>query len=244
MEILNELKELGLNENEIKVYLSCLIEGGLNAKEISDKTSLIRTTTYGILNSLVNKGLISTIDKEKIRFFQSASPKELLNILEQKKGKIESIIPELEKYQKSVPIKYKVEVFEGVNGIKTVTNDIISKKNETVKIIGIGQKWLEFSDSFTKIYYRKKKENNVWTETILNDTLEERKFLKDKKYVNSKIKFLKDLNFGNSVVYIYHDKVSFVVYDKESPRGFIIKDKEYNRVQNLVFEKLWKIAKS
>lgn len=243
MEILKELKELGLNDNEIRVYLACLVESGLNVKEISDKTELIRTTIYGILDSLINKGLISTIDKGKIKFFQSASPKELLNILDQKKEKIKSIIPELEKYKNTIPIKYKVEVFEGINGVKTVTNDIISKKNETVKIIGIGKKWLEFSDIFTKIYYRKKKENNVWTETLLADTPEERKFLAEKKFANSKIRFIKNMNFKNSVIYIYHDKVSFVVYDKEFPRGFIIKDEEFNRIQQSLFNQLWKKSK-
>ena len=243
MEILNELKELGLNENEIKVYLSCLIDSGLNAKEISGKTNLIRTTIYGILDSLINKGLISSIDKGKVKFFQSASPKELLNILDQKRGKIASILPELEIYQKKILVKYKVEVFEGINGVKTVTNDIISKGNEIVKIIGIGQKWLQFSNIFTKIYYRKKKENNVWTETILADNLEERNFLKEKKFANSKIRFIKGVDFGNNVIYIYHDKVSFVVYDKDFPRGYIIKDKEFNKLHQSLFNQLWKIAK-
>lgn len=244
MEILNELEELDLNENEIKVYLVCLAESGLSAKEISGKTNLIRTTIYGILDSLINKGIISSVDKEGIKFFQSASPKELLNILDQKREKIKSIIPELEKYQKKSQVKYKVEVFEGINGIKSITNDIISKENETIKVMGIGQKWLEFSEVFTKVYYRKKKENNVWTKTILADNQEERKFLKEKKFINSKIRFMKDIDFGNTVTYIYHDKVSFVVYDKEFPRGFLIKDKDFNKVQNELFDKLWNAAKA
>ena len=244
MQIINELKELGLNENEIKVYLSCLTGQGLNAKQIAKNTELIRTTVYGVLDSLIQKGLISSINKEGIKIFHSSSPKELLNILEQKKEKIKLIIPELEKYQQKSQIKYKAEIFEGINGVKTVTNDIISKKNETIKVIGIGQKWLEFSDIFTKIYYRKKKENNVYTHTILADNKDERNFLKEKNFINSKIRFIKNMDFKNAVTYIYHDKVSFVVYDKEFPRGFIIQDKDFNDIQNKLFDKIWGESKS
>jgi len=244
MRVVNELKELGLNENEIKVYLACLRSQGLNAKQIAKSTELIRTTVYGVLDSLAQKGLVSTIDKEGIKVFHSSSPQELLNILEQKKERIKLIIPELEEYQQNSQVKYKAEVFEGINGIKTITNDIISKKDETVKILGIGQKWLEFSDIFTKVYYRKKKENKVWTKTILADTPEERNFLKEKKFINSRIRFIKGMDFNNTVIYIYQDKVSFVVYDKAFPRGFIIKDKDFNTIHSRLFERLWEESRS
>ena len=104
------------------------------SKDTEDKTSkfIRRDEISFLLDSLIQKGLISTIDKEGIKIFHSSSPKELLNILEQKKEKIKLIIPELEKYQQKSQIKYKAEIFEGINGVKTVTNDIISKKNETI----------------------------------------------------------------------------------------------------------------
>lgn len=243
MREIKELEELGLHDNEIKVYLVCLNNEGADAKQISKQTNIIRTTVYGILQSLIQKGLISYVDKEGIKKFFAVSPRELLNILDRKKEKIKSIIPILETYQKSKTKPNKVEIFQGINGIKSVTNDIISKPNKIVKLIGIGSKWIEFSNIFTSIYYRKKKERNVKTKTILQDIPEERKFFKEKKYVNSEIKFIKNIDFGKTVTYIYHDKVSFVVYDRNNPRGFIITDEEFHRVQNEVFDKLWKEAK-
>ena len=52
------------------------------------------------------------------------------------------------------------------------------------------------------------------------------------------------MDFKNAVTYIYHDKVSFVVYDKEFPRGFIIQDKDFNDIQNKLFDKIWGESKS
>src|SRR3989338_5162942 len=242
MEIIPELKELNLDENEIKVYLSCLIEEGANVNNISKSSGLIRTTVYGVLKSLMQKGLISTTKKEKTLFFQSASPKELLNILEEKKQKITSILPQLNQLSKKTHQPQKVQFFEGKNGVKTITNDIISKPSETIKLISVGKKWLEFSESFTSVYYRKKKEMKVTTKTILNDNREEREFAKSKKVKNSEFRFLKGLEIAGTC-YIYHDKISFAAYEEDAPRGFIIQYKEFNRLQNAVFDRLWKISK-
>ncbi len=243
METLEELKELGLDENEIKVYVSCLNNNGISVKDISKKSGLIRTTVYGVLHSLINKGLVSTMKKDGVKLFIAASPKELLNILDQKREIISSILPKLNELSKTKGITQNVEFFEGANGVKTITNDIISVSNETVKILGAGKKWIEFSRPFSTVYYRKKKEANVKTKSIATDTKEERKILKDKIVKNSEFRFLKNVDLTKSATFIYHDKVSFVNYEKESPRGFIIQDKEFNKTQNDLFDILWKIAK-
>jgi len=237
-----ELKELGLDENEIKVYLGCLKEGGTNVREISAKSGLIRTTVYGVLQALMKKGLISEVNKEGVKFFRAASPNELLSILDQKREKISSIVSELEKLRNSVPKFYDIEFFEGKNGVKTITNDIISVPKEIVKVMGAGKKWFEFSESFAIIYYRKKKEAKVKTKTILSDLPEEKEFIKNRDVKNSEFRFLKGIDVSKIAIFIYQDKVAFASYE-ENPRGFIIKDREFNNIQNIFFENLWKLAK-
>jgi sugar-specific transcriptional regulator TrmB len=242
METIEELKELDLDENEIKVYLSCLNKDGSNVKEISKKSNLIRTSVYGILQNLTKKSLISAIKKEGITFFQSVPPKELINILEEKKQKIKAILPKLEELGKYQESTYNIEFFEGKEAVKRITNDIISMKNEIVKILGAGKKWFEFSEVFSIIYYRKKKEMNVKTKTILSDTKEEREFIKNKDIKNSEFKFIKDMDITKTAIFIYQDKVAFVSYEGEI-RGFIIKDKEFNQTQNILFDNQWRTAK-
>jgi sugar-specific transcriptional regulator TrmB len=238
----DELRELGLDDNEIGVYLACLSEGGTNVKDISKKSGLIRTTVYGVLSSLIKKGLVSSIDKESIKFFRAASPKELLNILDERKKKVSSIVSELDKIRNVIPSFYNIEFFEGKNAVKTITNDTISAPNQVVKIIGAGKKWLEFSESFALVYYRKKKEANVKTHTILTDSAEEREFMKNKDVKNSEFRFLKEIDTTKIAIFIYRDKVAFVSYE-DNPRGFIIRDKEFNEVQNVFFDAFWKLAK-
>ena len=72
---------------------------------------------------------------------------------------------------------------------------------------------------------------------------EEREFIKNRDVKNSEFKFLKGIDVSKIATFIYQDKVAFVSYE-DSPRGFIIKDKEFNQVQNMFFDSVWKQAKS
>jgi sugar-specific transcriptional regulator TrmB len=242
MEQFNELKELGLDDHEIQVYLACLSHGCLNVKNIAKKTGIIRTTVYGIADALVKKGIMSETITGKEKVFRAVPPREFLNILEGKKAKIEGIINDLEKIGKTIPLFHKVEFFEGRNGVKTITNDLLSAPNQVVKVVGAGKRWITFSESFATVYYRKKKEQQVKTETILSDTPEERRFIKRSVVSNSEFRFLPGIDVTHVATFIYQNKVSFVSYD-ENPRGYIITDKQFHDVQNMIFDHLWQDAK-
>ena len=157
MEVVNELKELNLDENEIKVFLACLKLGTTKVNDISREAELIRTTTYGVLKSLKEKGFISTIIKDNITHFQAIEPKLLVDLLEEKKERIASVIPKLEGIANIASPFPKVDFFEGENGIKTIFSDLLKYKNQEVKHIGVVSPWMERARMFTIIYYRKKK---------------------------------------------------------------------------------------
>ena len=68
------LEEFGLTETEEKVYLSLVKLGESPASEIIKKTQLHRTTIYDVLERLIEKGLISFVTKNKIKYYLTASP--------------------------------------------------------------------------------------------------------------------------------------------------------------------------
>jgi sugar-specific transcriptional regulator TrmB len=238
-----DLKEAGLDDSEIQVYLACLSGGEQNVKEISQHTGIIRTTVYGIADSLTRKGIISVVNKEGEKTYHAAKPEEFLNILDGRRQKIEALIPELSRYTPMLAAIHKVEFFEGRNGVKAITNDLLSKPNTLVKVVGAGRKWYDFSQSFAAVYYRKKKERGVRTVTILSDTPDERSFAKSALAKNSEFRFMKNMQCTNVAMFIYQDKVSFVSYE-DSPRGFIITDSAFNLVQNMFFSQLWTTSKA
>jgi sugar-specific transcriptional regulator TrmB len=125
------LQELGLNEKETIIYLELLKEKSCTASKLAKLTKINRTTAYLELENLKELGLVSYIIKDSKRYFQAASPDKLIEILDTKKKKVESILPKLKGLHQSVE-PFKIEVFEGKSGIKTFYNDILKTGGEVV----------------------------------------------------------------------------------------------------------------
>jgi len=237
MELIKELSELNLDDNEIKVYQSCLRLGSAKVHDISKEAELIRTTTYGVLKSLTEKGLISTILRDNVTHYQATNPKELLNILEEKKEKINSILPKLESMTNVSSPFPKVNFFEGEKGLRTIFNNLL-KPNTSFMHIGVVKEWMDLAKVATMIYYRKKKDFSITSRSIVPDTKIQREASKHKMVRNAQFKFT-DIKIKGSM-FVTPTNVSFVSYQGDNLRGFIIEDKEYVRLQTQMFEKLWK----
>src|SRR3989338_9299163 len=93
-EIHEVMMDLGFKNKEIKVYLSLIKNESLTALQISQETRIDRTTTYDILERLIDKGVVSSTFKNKIRHFIALTPKELLTYFKEKYSSLESVIPD------------------------------------------------------------------------------------------------------------------------------------------------------
>jgi sugar-specific transcriptional regulator TrmB len=140
------LREIGLTEYETKIYLALLDLGKATSGEILNKAGLRTGKVYEILNSLKTKGLVSEIKESNVKKFLASDPKRVYDYLEEKKKTIEKqekdfekIIPELMKKINSTKSEVNVEVFYGVNGMKTAYMKEFEhdKKGGTVYVMGV-----------------------------------------------------------------------------------------------------------
>ena len=90
-----ELKELGLTNNEIKVYLILLEHGILNPTKLAEKTGMHRSYIYDTLERLLERGIINTTLVNNKKNYQSVDPKALREIFELKLRQIDNILPNL-----------------------------------------------------------------------------------------------------------------------------------------------------
>lgn len=141
-----ELRELGLNENEIKVYVFLLRKKRATASHIAKLAKINRTTAYLELDNLMKLGLVSYVIKNSKRYYQPANPDKLIQILDFKREKIKSILPSLKNLSK-VSEPFKIEILEGKEGIKTFYQDILENTKEILAfgVTGRAITILEFS---------------------------------------------------------------------------------------------------
>ena len=101
MEIKNSLKNVGLSEQEASIYVALLKMGNLAASRIAKTIGVKRTTVYPILQNMVSKGFVQTIQKKNQKYYGAAKPQSIVAYLEKKLEDFESIIPSLQTLEKS-----------------------------------------------------------------------------------------------------------------------------------------------
>lgn len=142
---LSALREAGLTEGEVKVYLALLEIGSSTSGPIIERSGVARSIIYQILDKLVQKGLVSYIIKEKTKYFQSAEPSKLKEYLDEKerqfennKKKIEELLPDLMARQNGAK-KSEVNLYLGFKGIQTAHQHLYLKlkKGEEYQYLGV-----------------------------------------------------------------------------------------------------------
>ncbi|MBI2148863.1 hypothetical protein HYU23_04230 [Candidatus Woesearchaeota archaeon] len=243
--LIENLQKFGLSEKEAKVYLACLELDDSLASEISLKSNLPRTLVYDILERLIIFGIVSYAVKNNRKYFRTASPKELTRILKEKEEAISVILPSLEKLQKNKGTKRpKVEVYEGIEGMKTVMNDILRSNTREFLAYGSSRSSFEIIPAFMIDWHKRRIKEKIFFRVLYNNTKESREKVKI---------YSQTLNYAEyrlmpvelespTAVLIYSNKVVFTSWTKE-PFAVMIENEEMNINQRKYFEELWKIAK-
>ena len=178
---LTPLKEAGLTDGEIKVYLA-LIELGLTTiGPILEKSKVTKSIIYRILDRLIQKGLVSYIFKERTKYFQAAQPEKLLDYVEERKkqldenkNKIQELIPQLLLQQQIAP-KSEATIYEGFKGIMTVHDKRFEKlkKGDEYFFFGLPAKQPEYYHAYWKRDHQKREKLGIRCRMLYNSEVDD-----------------------------------------------------------------------
>lgn len=233
------LKEFGLSEKEVQVYLACLELGSATANDIAVKAKINRSTTYDILKLFLEKGIASKVISSKTTNFEVSSPSRLLSIIEEKKTKLLSSMEELKQIQERVIKKPILELYEGEYGIKTILEDIITTKKQT-DVISTSKIFQTLTYDFPK-YIAKRAEAKIYSRVIQEDSPYTKQLKKKDKQELRETRSIKNFEV-NSAIFIYGDKVAILKLAKNEFIGVLITDKTLADDKRQIFELLWKTA--
>jgi sugar-specific transcriptional regulator TrmB len=234
-----ELKDLGLTDNEVKIYLTLIREGILNPTKLAEKTGLHRSYVYDTLERLLEKGVINTILVDNKKNFQAIDPKVLREQFEIKIKQMDSILPQLSTLFQSKQEGISVELHKGKRVYKTLIQDLVSnlKNKDTVCITGIDESILEqIEPIYLKQYFTILKEKKVNEKIIIKKGT--KKFTE--KSINYRV--LDGEYLGDTATVIYQNKV-YLFINGEPNYLIIIKGKSIAESYKKNFELLWKLAK-
>jgi sugar-specific transcriptional regulator TrmB len=165
MEIQRLLKEVGLHDSEVRVYLYLLENGLSTPPQIAKGTGMARTNGYAVLQELRQKGLIEEQMKGKRKIYIATDPIALEQSLERKRQAIHQLLPDLRALYSAEKNRPKIQFFEGWDQVKRIFDMTLSAK----EVFGIAStnKLFALDSSFFVNYRIQIKQKNIVFRDIL-----------------------------------------------------------------------------
>ncbi len=242
------LSSLNFSAKESLVYLSLLKIGTAKPATIAGETGLNRATVYDVLESLIQKGVISKYKKGASTFFQTLDPQKLIDYIDhektesekkfaEKKQEILAALPEFISLQGFATLRPKVQFFEGEKGIREAYDDSLTAKDRIFAYTNVEAMFKALPHFFPDYFERRTKSKiPAWAILVQNDAGFER--AKHDVEELRQTKFFPDPKVSWSPeVKIYDNKV--LISSWQEKMAVIIESKEFADLQKIIFHKLW-----
>ncbi len=241
-EITKALKEIGLVDNEIKIYITLLKIGSSAVSTIAQHSGLYRPYVYDTLERLSEKGLVSFILKDNKKYYKGANPEKLREILEEKEKALENVLPKLIDFTKFSKDETKMELFCGKKVVRVIQKDVLKtllEKTGESLVIGVDEKrFMETDPIIMKQFFNQMKRNKLKERVLVR---EGDNYLPAHRET-TQYRFIPKDFFNPTSTFIYGDKVAIIMFT-EPLYGLMIDSKQLSDSYRKQFELLWKNAR-
>jgi len=246
--VIDLLNELGLSDKESLIYVALLGEGSAKAVTVAKKTGINRTTVYDLLESLIQRGLVSKYKKRAAIYFNALEPKHLLTyldrekeekikIIDKQKEKVKDLLPGIISLQNMATTKPKVMFFEGEKGMREAYEDTLNSKEIILAYANVATT-NEGLPNFFPEYYKRRAAKKIFIKGIFpqNAASVERSKLDQEEMRESRFLLSPSSDFSPEVN-IYDNKTLIVSWKEKM--AIIIESKEFADLQKMIFNITW-----
>ena len=246
MDIEFELEKLGLTKQESYVYLNALKLGVSKASVIAQKCNMQRGAAYYTLKLLQEKGFISEATKGGVKYYNAVSPERIVELIEEnhqtKLDTITNIMPVLKGLGDTALARPKIEVFEGLEGYKSVFYKILEKENQTI-LCYVSADILKFLPNFNLQFRRRRKEKNIHIRTISEPDSLLLEISKRNKEELRDMRYMKNLfSDTEALYYILDDAVVLIRANEKEQIAVYVQEENLARLHRNIFEMMWGLA--
>lgn len=239
MEIRKILPKIGLTQNESDIYLSLVGSGPARISDIFKNTGIHRPIIYQTLPKLAAKELITESTKGKQKYFAAEPPRKLKKLFSDLIDSFDSEIAELEEEYSAKSIKPKVKYLEGITGIKSVHEDLVTslKRDDIYYRFTSNTDLNKIAKYHPKDYLKRRDNKNLQRFIINNEAI---KKLNSPQNLN---RFVRTIPAQSD---IFEHDINLLIYDKKtayldlnSETAFVIENKNIAEFHKSIFKLLW-----
>jgi len=238
------LRDLGLNPNEVKIYLSLLPLEKSPASTLGYRTKLERTTARYTCRQLVKKGVIAEMRSGNTFYYRAESPDKLLYLLESEKKELQEkeaqtqrIMGMLKGMANPKTKLPRIEFYEGKEGVIKLYDQIL-EIGKDLDSFEDGQDMAAFIPEYIPRFIQERKKRGIHNRVICpadtKTNKESKKELRKTRTVPHK-----ELPFSCDVK-ICGDQISLFSFQKGSEAGIAIRHQDLAENFRRLFEYNWK----
>ncbi len=245
MNIETILKNFGLSEKEVSVYLSLIELGPSSVRVIGEKAKVNRGTTYDILKSLIFLGIVSYYNRQAKQYFVAEEPSKLVTAVEKKQQDLQKIRNDIQENLPGIQALFEkrggkpaIKLYEGMRGIRYILEDVL----ESVAALDEKEYYVYSSSNVRKNVYQampeftnKRISKKIKVKTIALGGGGQLVGLDERKWMDGS-----ENNLKATYEIIYAGKVAHISLDNaENPVGVIIQNHDIYETQKMIFAFSW-----
>lgn len=186
------LEEIGLNEKEVKIYLTSLSIWQSPASVLGQRNNIVRSTAQYTCQSLADKGLISVTPKGNTFLYSPTDPEKLLSLInkeydlvEKKFNSTRQIMGDLKAMMNPSTKLPQVKYFTGVDGMIDLINDVFTEEDIIYWALELTDNMHpEITRYVNEEYIRKRKKSKVVSKMLFNNNERTKKYQSIDKQMN------------------------------------------------------------
>lgn len=245
------LETLGLTDKEAKVFVALSELGKAPAYAISKKTKLARTTIYFILDSLMQKELVTEEIKKNARYFSIPSLGVLTKLVGRERGRLASLesaggqlvkllSPLFNRRLFSIP---SIQFFEGKREVAKMCSESLSDWHASMS--ERDNTWWGFQDDtfvteyreFLESYWRMKNKDQQ-IKLFSNESQLEKSIKIRNRFIRP---FPQGFSF-ESVFWVCGDFIIVIMHRNSPQYAFQLRDRVLAKNISFIFNLLWKFS--
>jgi sugar-specific transcriptional regulator TrmB len=248
----HSLKQLGLNDKEIRVFLEVFRMGEGSPSMIAKKTKLPRTTVFDTLTKLSKKGLLHRFKKFGQYTFTCEDEDVLMKfaLKEQQRWMnnqviVEKILPLLHNLRSPYSPAPTIRFYEGSVEVSAIYEDILKTGEDILLYRSLFDHDDDQLSALLSQHIPKqvKKGIKVRALTPLTDSTAEHILEIDKKQLMER-RVLDPKEFSLPAQIIVYGKKAAIITHKHHVFGTVIEDEDVVQTLKIIFELVWKQAES
>jgi sugar-specific transcriptional regulator TrmB len=241
MDTFRALMQLGLHETEARFYLAALELGEAPMRDIAEKAGISRTNAYDVYARLEEQGLVSEVDgaNGKAIHVVAAPPEQLYAMFEDRRRKLERLMPELDSLHVRSRTKPRVRYFQGADGIKRVLDDTLAcRSRQLLGILSMRDLYQTPGRAWMDDLVQRRIAAGVRLRAIRSPANDVHAHWPESADDLRQLRFAPASFMFSMTTYIYDEKVAIISSRREN-FAMTIESAEHATMQTYLFEALW-----